>query len=155
MCTPAIAIAGTLLGGVVQAAGVQAQANAQADAEERRAKFAERQKEVNQTQASFDRKRTQQQLARILGNNRAAGAERGLSQTGSLVDVTDDNTLEAAQDMEAIRFKAEGERDNLTYEQKSARARARSARSAGRIGAFGAILGGVTSAATTLGKAYY
>jgi hypothetical protein len=155
MCTPAIAIAGTLLGGVVQAAGVQAQANAQADAEERRAKFAERQKEVNQTQASFDRKRTQQQLARILGNNRAAGAERGLSQAGSLVDVMDDNAFEAAQDLEAIRFKAEGERDNLTYEAQAARARASSARRAGRIGAFGAILGGVTSAATRLGKAYY
>ena len=155
MCTPAIAVAGALLGGVVQAAGMQQQANAQADAEERRAKFAERQKEVNQTQASFDRKRTRQQLARILGNNRAAGAERGLSQVGSLVDVTDDNILEASQNMEAIRFKTEGERDNLTYEMQSARARADSARRAGRLGAFGAILGGVTNAATTLGKAYY
>jgi len=159
MCHPAVlaavSIVGSLAGGVVQAQGIRQQSEAEAKAEERRAELAGRQKQVNQTQASFERKRTLERLDRLMGNNRAAGAERGLSETGSLTDVADDNAFEAAQDIEAIRYRAEGERDNLTFEARSARERARSQRQAGRIGAAGAILGGVTSAATTLGNAVY
>jgi len=155
MCTPAIAVVGSLLGSVVQAAGIQAQASAQADAEERRARFAERQKDISRTQASHDRKRTRQDLARILGNNRAAGAERGLSRAGSLTDVMDDTTYQAAGELEANRFKAEAERGDLTHEAQEARARARAARRSGGIRTFGALLGGGTRAATTLGRSSY
>jgi hypothetical protein len=155
MCMMALAVAGSLIGGVIQGAGAIQQGNAQAAAEEARAKMAERQREINATQASFESQRTGQQLDRIRGNNRAAGAERGLSDTGSLVDVADDNNFEAAQDLEAIRYRAEGEHGNLLYEERAAKQRARSARTAGRIGGFGAVLGGVTSAATTLGNSYY
>ncbi|WP_289036006.1 hypothetical protein [uncultured Roseibium sp.] len=159
MCDPitltAVSIGTSLVGGFVQASGVNAQASAEADAAERQALLAERAKEVNQTQASFERKRSLQQLSQVIGNNRAAGAERGLSDTGSLVDVMDDNAFEAAQDLEAIRYRAEGERDNLTMEASDARARGSSARKAGRIGSFGAVLGGVTGAATTLGNSFY
>ncbi|MDN3720115.1 hypothetical protein QW131_15260 [Roseibium salinum] len=139
----------------MQAQGMRQQADAQAKSEERRAQLADRQKEINQTQASFERRRTLEGLDKVLGNNRAAGAERGLSETGSLSDVADDNAYEAAHQIEAIRYRAEGQRDNLTFEAASARERARSSRRAGRIGAAGAILGGVTSAFTTLGNAYY
>ncbi|TYC64224.1 hypothetical protein FMN50_01450 [Rhodobacterales bacterium] len=159
MCDPtvlaAVSIVGSLAGGAIQAQGIRQDADANARAEERRAEFAERQKEVNQTQASFERKRTMDQLDRVLGFNRAAGAERGLSETGSLSDVADDNAFEAAQSIEAIRYRADGERDNLTFEANTARERGRSYRKAGRIGAAGAILGGVTGAFTTLGNAYY
>ncbi|MEJ8474594.1 virion core protein, T7 gp14 family [Roseibium algae] len=155
MALTAISVVGSLVGGGIQAAGIQSQANAQADAEERRAQLADRAKEVNQTQASFERKRSLQQLSKVIGNNRAAGAERGLSDTGSLVDVMDDNAYEAAQDLEAIRYRAEGERDNLTMEAADARSRASSSRKAGRIGAFGAALGGLTGAATSLGNSLY
>lgn len=161
MCEPvtailtAVSIAGSLAGGAVQAQGIRQQAEANARAEERRADLADRQKEINQTQASFERKRTLNQLDRVLGFNRAEGAERGLSETGSLTDVADDNAFEAAQTIEAIRYRAEGERDNLTFEAGSARERAGSFRAGGRIGAAGAILGGVTGAFTTLGNAYY
>ncbi|WP_299817501.1 hypothetical protein [uncultured Roseibium sp.] len=146
---------GSLAGGVVQAKGISQQAEAEAKAEERRAQLTDRQKEVNQTQASFERKRTLERLDRVLGNNRAAGAERGLSETGSLTDVADDNAYEAAQDIEVIRYRAEGERSNLTFESAAARERAKSQRRAGSIGAAGAILGGATGAATTLGNAIY
>ncbi len=159
MCHPAVlaavSIAGSLAGGVVQAQGIRQQANAKAKAEERRAEMAERQKSVNQTQASFERRRTLEQLDQAMGYNRAVGAERGLSETGSLTDVVDDNAYEAAQNIEAIRYRAEGQRDNLTFEAKTARERAQSSRRAGRIGAAGAILGGVTSAITTLGQTAY
>jgi type II secretory pathway pseudopilin PulG len=155
MALTALAVVGSLAGGVVQAMGAQQAADAEAEAEERRAQLAERAKEVNQVQASFDSKRTKQHLMRIHGNNRAAGAERGLAEGGSLTDVIDDNSYEAAQDLEARRFAAEGERDNLTMEAADARARADSARKAGGIAAFGSILGGVTSAFSTLGNAYY
>lgn len=159
MCAPAILTAVSVIGGLagaaVQAQGIQQQAEATAQAEEDRAAMAERQQEVNATQASFERRRVKERFRRVIGNNRAAGAERGLSETGSLVDVMDDNAYEAAQDLEAIRYRAEGERDNLGYEATSARKRASSARQAGRIGARGAMLGGVTSAFTTLGNSYY
>lgn len=159
MCHPAIltavSIAGSLAGGVTQAQGIRQQAEAQAQAEEQRARLAERQKEINQTQASFERGRTLEQYEKTLGFNRAAGAERGLSDTGSLTDIADDNAFEAAQSIEAIRFRAEGQRDNLTFEADAARRRASSQRKAGRIGAFGAVLGGVTSAFTTLGNLDY
>ncbi|WP_305986123.1 hypothetical protein [Roseibium sp. MMSF_3544] len=159
MCHPAViaavSVAGSLAGSAVQAQGIRQQADAQARAEERRAELAERQKEVNQTQGSFERKRTLEQYQRIMGFNRAAGAERGLSETGSLTDVADDNAYEAAQNIEAIRYRVEGQRDNLTFEANTARERALSHRKSGRIGAFGAILGGATSALTTLGNTAY
>ncbi|MEE4012041.1 hypothetical protein V1T76_08275 [Roseibium sp. FZY0029] len=159
MCHPAIlaavSVAGSLAGGVVQAQGARQQADAQAKGEERRAELADRQKAVNQTQASFERKRTLDKYQRALGFNRAAGAERGLSQTGSLNDVADDNAFEAAQNIEAIRYGAEGKRDNLTFEARTARERAHSSRHAGRISATSAMLGGVTKAFTTLGNAAY
>ncbi|PVB59310.1 hypothetical protein DCO57_22720 [Labrenzia sp. 011] len=148
-------MAGTLAGGAVQARGIRQQADAEAQAEERRAQLADRQKDVNRTQASFERKRTLERLDRVLGNNRAAGAERGLSETGSLTDIADDNAYEAAQDIEAIRYRAEGEGDTLDFEARAARERARSQRRAGRIGATGAILGSITGAATTLGNGFY
>eukprot|EP00903_Cladosiphon_okamuranus_P001985 g1983.t1 len=90
-----------------QAQGARQQAEANARAEERRAELAVRQKEVNQTRASFERKRTLENHQRVMGYNRAAGAERGLSPSGSLTDVLDDNALEAAQKIEAIRYGAE------------------------------------------------
>lgn len=159
MCDPTVltilSVGLSVAGGAVQAQGIQQQAEAQATAEERRAELADRQKEVNQTQASFDRRRTLSRLERVVGNNRAAGAERGLSETGSLVDVLEDNQLEAAHDLEAIRYSAEGERDNLTFEANTARERADSHREAGRIGAFSAVLGGVSSGVTTLGRSFY
>lgn len=159
MCHPAIltavSVIGSLAGAATQAKGIQQQAQANAQAEERRAEVAERQKEVNQTRASFERQRSLERHDRMLGYNRAAGAERGLSETGSLTDLQDDNALEAAQSIEAIRYRAEGESGSLSFEAATARERARSHRSAGRIGARGAMLGGLTGAATTLGNAYY
>lgn len=159
MCHPAIlaavSVAGTLAGAATQASGIRQQAEANARAEERSAELAERQSAVNQTRASFERGRTLSHHARVLGANRAAGAERGLSETGSLTDVLDDNAREAAQTIEAIRYRAEGERDNLGFEAATARERARSHRTAGRIGAQGALLGGFATATTTLGRAFY
>jgi hypothetical protein len=159
MCHPAViaavSVVGSLAGGAVQAQGIRQQADAQAKAEERRAELADRQSQVNQTQASFERKRTLEQRERIHGQNRAVGAERGLSQTGSLVDVQNDTDYEIAQNIEAIRYRAEGQRDNLAFEANTARERAHSSRRAGRIGATSAILGGVTSAFTTLGNVSY
>ncbi|WP_269580849.1 virion core protein, T7 gp14 family [Roseibium sp. Sym1] len=159
MCHPAIlaavSVAGSLAGAATQASGIRQQADANAKAEERRAEFAERQREVNQARASYERGRTLEHYARVLGNNRASGAERGLSESGSLTDVLNDNAHEAAQNIEAIRYRAEGERGNLTFEAATARERAQSHRAAGRIGARSAILGGLTSAATTLGNAFY
>lgn len=155
MVLTAVSVAGSLAGGVVQAMGAQQAAEAEAEAEERRALLAERQKEINQTQASFDTKRSRHEYLRVIGNNLAAGAERGLSQGGSLNDVLDDNAFELAQDLEARRFAAEGEAGNLTMEANDARARARSARKAGGIRAFSAVLGGVSGAVTTLGDTVY
>ena len=159
MCHPAIltavSVIGSLAGAATQASGIRQQAEANATAEERRAELAERQKNVNQTRAAFERRRTLERHQRIGGQNRASGAERGLSEVGSLVDVADDNAREAAEDIEAIRFRAEGERGNLAFEAATARERARSHRNAGRIGARGAILGGITDAVTTLGRVRY
>jgi hypothetical protein len=159
MCHPAIltavSVIGSLAGAATQASGIRQQAEANAKAEERRAELAERQKDVNQTRAAFERRRSLERHQQILGHNRAAGAERGLSETGSLVDLAEDNAREAAEDIEAIRFRAEGERGNLGFEAATARERARSHRTAGRIGARGAILGGITDAFTTLGRLPY
>ena len=159
MCHPAIlaavSVAGSLAGAATQAQGARQQAEANARAEERRAELAERQKEVNQTRASYERRRSIEQYQRVVGNNRAAGAERGLSEGGSLADVLNDNALEEAQNIEAIRYGAEGRRDNLSFDAATARERAGSYRAAGRIQARTALLGGFSSAVTSLGNAFY
>ncbi|WP_156510649.1 hypothetical protein [Labrenzia sp. OB1] len=144
----------SLVGGATQAQGIRAEAEATAQAEETRAELAERQKAVNQTQASYERRRTLGRLQRVQGQVRAAGAENGLAETGSLVDVLEANDLEAAEDLEATRFRSEGERDTLTYEAGAARRRASTSRQSGRTGAAGAILGGISGGVTTLGTAY-
>jgi|GEM_PF-2038364 len=161
MCDPvtialtAVSAVGTLAGGMVQAQGIQQQAEAEARSEERRAELAERQKEVNQTQASYERKNVMDRLRRVQGQNRAVGAERGLSESGSLVDVMDDSEYEAGKELDAIRYGAEGERGNLTFEANTARERAHSARQAGKTAAFGAALGGFTGAFSTIGGSWY
>jgi len=62
MCHPAIltavSVIGSLAGAATQASGIRQQAEANATAEERRAELAERQKNVNQTRAAFERRRT-------------------------------------------------------------------------------------------------
>ncbi|MHA7777414.1 virion core protein, T7 gp14 family [Roseibium sp. M-1] len=159
MCHPAvvaaISVAGSLAGAAVQSNGLRQQAEANAKAEERRAELANRQKEVNQTQTSFERRRTMERHQQILASNRAVGAERGLSPTGSLVDAMDDTSNEAAQNIEAIRYRVEGERDNLTFKAKTALQRAQSHRQAGKYAVASTMLGGFTNAATTLGGAIY
>ncbi len=159
MCHPAIvaavSIAGSLAGGAIQAKGAREQAEARARAEERRAELADRQKEVNQTQGSFDRKRQLEEHQKIMGFNQAAGAERGLSYSGSLTDVADDNAREAAHSIEAIRYRVDGQRDNLTFEANSARERKQSHLRAGKLNALSAWVKAGTGAATTLGNAVY
>lgn len=159
MCHPAIvaaiSVAGSFAGAATQAQGIRQQAEANARAEERRAEFAERQKDVNQTRASFERRRSLEKYQRVTGNNRAAVAERGLFEAGSPTDVLNDNAMEEALHIEAIRYGAEGERGNLAFEAVTARERALSHRAAGRIGARSAILGGLSNAATSLGSAIY
>ena len=158
MCHPAIvaavSLAGSLAGSALQAAGHQERSRAQAEAEERRAEFAERQIKINRQQASFERKRLLERRQGIAGHNRAMVAERGLLPSGSPADVQVFNDFEAAHTIEAIRYRAESQGDNLAFEARSARHRARIHRQAGRLNAATSLLGGLVGGVTRLGGSF-
>ncbi len=143
-----------VVGGAISAAGSMQQGNAQAAAEETRARMAERQQTISKQRQGVESGRVRENLRRVIGQQRAAAGERGVNVGGSVVDVMDDSAREAAFDLESIRFGAEGEQGNLQYEADAARQRARSAKQAGRIGAFGSLVRGFGSAATYMTNPY-
>lgn len=152
MCGPAMILGA--LGTAVSAAGTMASASAQAAQAEQQADLYDRQSEIEGIRASFQRSRTIGNIERAVGQTRAAAAERGLNVSGSVIDSTDNVMREGAMDLEAIRFGSEAEQGNLRFQAAQSRANAKSARTAGMIGAFGNVVSGASKMYTTLNNPY-
>lgn len=159
MCGPvalAVASIGTsLVGGVMQGAAAQQQANAQAAASESRALMLEQQQKINQERGSYKRRKTMQRYRQVLSQNRAEAADRGLAETGTVIDIENTNAREAGDQLAMQQFNTRAENANLDFEARQAKRDAASYRRAGKS-AFGtAVVGSFAQGFTTLGKQAY
>lgn len=152
-----IAAAASALSGVIGAIGAVQSANAQAAAAEYNAKIANRNEQIadqNRKQAletsriEADDKRRDNR--RVLAAMRAAYGSSGLEMAGSPLDVLEDTALEQELDVSRIQYEGrvrarEGAIQMLGLREEAtlSRMEAKNAKTAGYIGAAGALTSGI------------
>jgi hypothetical protein len=108
-------------------------------------------------QAAADDKASQQQLAagayqsarkkeqveRNLGEQRAATSANGLANTGTSLAMQEESAMEGQMDVDAIRWNAKAQADNLHYKARIDRANASSATLAAPFNFLSPVLGSV------------
>lgn len=147
MCMAVIGLIGSVvsgIGGAMQAK--QQQANHQAQAALQR-----RQAAVETEAASYKAKRTQDQVDRVLGKQRAQIAGSGLALTGGQADIVADSAAEGALDIAAIRWNSNVASENLRYQSKISDANAKSAGRAAPIAFLTPVLGGIAKFGESFG----
>lgn len=151
----ALAIIGavaSLASGVVGAIGAVQSANANAQAAEYDAAVKERNRKtvINQAEAEIGDKRREnrRQLAAV----RAAYGSSGLTMEGSPLDVLEDSAFEQELDVERTRYGAELKSQGLSEDAVLSRMKAQSYRKSAPISAAASILGGVSSAGSSLAR---
>ncbi len=111
MCLPII---GGVISGIGAAMGAQSAA-AQAKGQEQ---MDLRQAGIEQKTSAYKADRTQDDINRTLGQERAGFAANGVGLTGSAADTISDSTEEGALDVAAIRWNSKLAGDNLRYKAK-------------------------------------
>jgi len=153
MLVPVITAVAGVVGSAVSAMGAMAQANASAAAAEYQAQVAEQNAEATRERAYADSLSQSRTNRRRLGVVRAAYGASGMQFEGSALDLYGDQVLE--NELEKNRIRDAGEVRAVGYENDATlrRAEAKSYRSAGRIGAASAMIGGIGNVGTTLLRA--
>jgi hypothetical protein len=111
MCLPIVAGVISGVGAAMGAAGQQAQAKGQQAMDERQAA-------IERTTGAYKADRTQDDVNRTLGQERAGFAANGVGLSGSAADTISDSTEEGALDVAAIRWNSKLAGDNLMYKAK-------------------------------------
>lgn len=111
MCLP-------IIGGIIQGAGAamgalsaRAQAKGQAEMDRRQAG-------IEATTGAYKAARTQDEIDRTIGSQRAGFAANGLAMSGSAADTIASTAEEGALDVAAIRWNSKLVGDNLRYKAK-------------------------------------
>lgn len=146
MCGPF----GAILGGVVGAIGSIYQGQAQAAQYKAQKRAAQYQAQAERDAGRYEAGRLGEQGDRLRGNQIVGYADEGLQLSGSVAEVISDSRTEIALDQSAIRTNSENRAKVSDYEAKIAAMNAKSAKTAGMIGAVGAVIGGATSAANMI-----
>lgn len=141
MCLPAVLpiIGGVLagVGGAMKAKAEQASLNAQGA-------FNDRQAKIERMAGAYKAERTQDQVDRTLGAQRAGFAANGVALSGSPADVIVDSATEGALDVAAIRWNSGLAADNYRYKAKIDRMNASAAGRAAPLAFITPIIGGVS-----------
>lgn len=143
MCMVALTAITTIASTAVGVAGTLAQADAQASSYESQAKMAERQREITADKGVYEAGRLDSQNDRRLNEMQSSYLSSGIALEGAPSDVLQDSATEASLDKQAILYGSEIQQDNLQFEADLARMNAGSARTAGKIGALSAVIGGI------------
>lgn len=169
VATTILTVVSAVASAAVGAVGAMAQANAEAEAAEARARAAEYNRQIQERNreivaqnkkailrqtdiAQTDRRRDNR---RVLASIRAGFGASGFEMPGSSLDVLEDSAIEGELDVARIGYEGAqrardydiqdiGLRDNATLfemEREASLQKASSARSSGKIAAFGAVLG--------------
>lgn len=141
-----------IVGGAIGAIGAIQSANATSAAAEYNAKVAKRNRAaaLDQTEAAMRDKRLEN--SRQMGAIRAAYGSSGLQLDGSPLDVLEDTAVEQAYDVSKIKYK--GRMQAAGYSEQAAlfKLEAKSAKTAGYIGAASSIIGGVSTGISNSGS---
>lgn len=139
MCLPAII---GIAGGVVSGIGAAMGAKAEAAGLEAQADFKQRQAGIELQTGAYKASRTQDQIDRTLGAQRAGFAANGVSG-GSVMDTIDDTATEGALDVAAIRWNSNLASDNLKYQAKIDRMNAKTTKRSAALAFISPVLGSV------------
>lgn len=123
MCLP-------IIGGVISGVGAAMGAASSAAQYKGQAKMDERQAAIEATTSAYKADRTQDDINRTLGQERAGFAANGVGLSGSAADTISDSTEEGALDVAAIRWNSRLAGDNLRYKAKMNNMNASQAQSA-------------------------
>lgn len=161
-----MAVAMSIVSGVVGAIGAIREGNAEgaaadfnAEVQDRNALIAEQNRQLTVRQSAIDAEDRRLANRRTMASIKAAYGSSGLELSGSQLDVLEDTATEQELDVQRIEFEGrvrsrEGTLQVLGLKEGAglSRARAKSARSAGKLKALGSLVGGFGDAASTLAR---
>lgn len=136
----------SLIGTGLSAVGSIAQGNAakaQADAQ---AKALNQQASTTVQAGEYQAARKQDEIDQTMGTQIAMGGASGFDLTGSPSDAIASTASQGALDTEAIRWNAKSQAQNLNYQANLTRQSGSQAKTAGYIGAFSNVVGGLGGA---------
>lgn len=111
MCLPVVAGVISGVGAAMGAASAKASAEGQANMDRRQAA-------IERQTGAYKAARTQDDVNRTIGQERAGFAANGVGLSGSAADTISDSTEEGALDVAAIRWNSKLSSDNLKYKAK-------------------------------------
>lgn len=152
MCLPGIAPILAFAGSVVQGVGAKRQMDQEAANQQSQAAAQRRQAGLTQTTGAYRAQRKQEEVDRVLGQNRAAYAASGVALSGSPETVIADSAAEGALDVAAIRWNSGGEADSLRTSARTSDQNAKNARGAGTLAFLAPVIGGVAQLSSSFGK---
>jgi hypothetical protein len=136
MCVPIIA-------GIVSGVGAAMSASAQAANAGTQANFERRQAEIETSTGAYKAERTQDEIDRTLGQQRAGFAANGVALSGSAADTIASSAEEGALDVAAIRWNSKLSSDNLKFKAKMSDANASQAKAAMPFAFMAPVLNGI------------
>lgn len=122
MCLP-------IIGGVISGIGAAMGAASSAAQSKGQEQMDLRQAGIEQQTGAYKADRTQDDINRTLGQERAGFAANGVGLSGSAADTVSDSTEEGALDVAAIRWNSKLAGDNLRYKAKLDNMNAKAAQS--------------------------
>lgn len=134
-----------IVGGAISAIGAIQSANSQAAAAEYNKDVAKRNRTMalGETRLAIEDKQLENR--RQMGSIRAAYGSSGLQLDGSPLDVLEDTAVEQAYDVSKIKYQGRVKAAGYAEQAALFKAEAKSAKTAGMIGAASAIIGGVST----------
>jgi hypothetical protein len=141
-----MAMALTLVGAVVSAAGAISQGNAQAAAANYNAKVAERNKVATLEQTYTEVENQRSKNRKMIGEMRSAYGANGLEMAGTPLDVISDTVAEQEYDVQKQKYVGRMKAMGFSEQAALSRMEAKSAKKAGYIGAASSLIGGLSDA---------
>lgn len=151
MCFPgALPIFG-MIGSVVQGFGAKAASDQEAANLQAQSDAQKRQAALTQTTGAYKAQRKQEEVQRVLGQNRAAFSASGVALSGSPELVIEDSATEGALDVAAIRWNSGMEADTQRTNSRVSAASSAATKAAGPIAFLTPVLGGVAKFGSSFG----
>lgn len=138
MCVP-------IIGGIISGVGAAMGAMAQRASAKGQAAMDRRQAGIEAETSVYKAERTQDDINRTLGQQRAGFAASGVGLTGSAADTIASTAEEGALDVAAIRWNSKLAQDNLNYKAKMSDMNAKQAGMAAPIAFLAPTINGIAT----------
>jgi hypothetical protein len=98
---------------------------------------------MERQKGAYEAARQNDRSTRQIANMRGQYLSSGIGLSGSAADVISDSATQASLDEQAVKYSAQVQSDNYTFESKLARQNASNAMTGGFIGAAGSLVNGL------------